>query len=161
MTSTEMRFFWLLLSIMKCSKVPFTDIYEWKRCSPSSISSGSPGWSLVVEMVALGSASMICLPLSSSGSESESASDSKAFSSTTNDYFERQSIVLCQGGSYGSRTTSWYLSLSFQCPSLLASWIGSLDIVHIFSVLCSMGWGCPFLAFVVRGSQAQIATSFI
>jgi uncharacterized membrane protein len=69
-TSAEMRFFWLLLSMMKCSGVPFTHICEWKRHSPSSSSSGSPGWSLVVATVALGFMSMIYLPLSISGSES-------------------------------------------------------------------------------------------
>ena len=35
------------------------------------------------------------------------------------------------------------------------------DTVHIFSVLCLVGWGYRFLDFVVRGSQAQIATSFV
>jgi hypothetical protein len=70
MTSTKMSFFWLLLSMMKCSGVPFTHICEWKRHSPSSGSSSSPGWSLVVATVALGSTSMIYLPLSGSGSES-------------------------------------------------------------------------------------------
>jgi hypothetical protein len=97
MTSAEMRFFWLPLSTMKCSGVPFTHIYEWKRRSPSSGSSGSASWSLVVATVALGSTSMIRLPLSGSGSESESASDSEAFTSATSDCFERQSTVLCQG----------------------------------------------------------------
>jgi hypothetical protein len=40
----------------------------------------------------------------------------------------------------------------FLCPSLLAD-----CTVHTF-FLCpfSVGWGRPFLAFVVRGSQAQI-----
>jgi hypothetical protein len=70
MTSAEMRFFWLALSMMKCNRVSFTHICEWKRCSPSSGSSGYPCWSLVVEPVALGSVSMICLPLSGSDSES-------------------------------------------------------------------------------------------
>jgi hypothetical protein len=65
-TSAEMRFFWILLLMMKCSGVPFIDIYEWKRRSPSSGSSGSPGWSLVVAMVALGFMSMIYLPFSGS-----------------------------------------------------------------------------------------------
>jgi hypothetical protein len=85
------------LSTMKCSGVPFTHICEWKRHSPSSGSSGSPGWSLVVATVALGSASMISLPLYGSSLELESASDSEAFTSSTSDYFERQSAVLCQG----------------------------------------------------------------
>jgi hypothetical protein len=33
MTSIEMRFFWLLLLMMKCNGVPFTHICEWKRHS--------------------------------------------------------------------------------------------------------------------------------
>jgi hypothetical protein len=64
-------------------------------------------------------------------------------------------------GSYGSRTTSRYLSLSFWCPSLLVAWTGYPDTIHLFSVLFSMGLGRPFLAFVVRGSQAQITASFV
>jgi hypothetical protein len=75
MTYAEMRFFWLPLSTMKCIRVPFTHIYEWYRSSPSSGLFGSPGWSLVVAMVALGSASMIFLPLSSFDSYSEPAFD--------------------------------------------------------------------------------------
>jgi hypothetical protein len=39
-------------------------------------------------MVALGSTSMIHLPFSGSDSESEPASDSEAFTSATNDFFE-------------------------------------------------------------------------
>jgi hypothetical protein len=70
MISSKMRFFWLPLSMMKCSRVPFTHICESKRCSPYSGSFGSPGWSLVVETVALGSPLMIHLPLSHSISES-------------------------------------------------------------------------------------------
>jgi hypothetical protein len=64
-------------------------------------------------------------------------------------------------GSYGSRTTSRYISLSFWCPYLLAAWTDFTDTVHIFFVLFSMGWGFPFLNFVVRGSQAQIVASFV
>jgi hypothetical protein len=93
MTSAEMRFFWLPPSMMKCSGVPFTHIYEWKRFSPSSGLSGSPSWSLVVETMVLGSTPMICLPLSSFGSESEYAYDSEAFTSATRDFFEWQSLV--------------------------------------------------------------------
>jgi hypothetical protein len=64
-------------------------------------------------------------------------------------------------GSYGSRTTSWCLSLSFWCPSFLTSWIGCPDTDHLFSVICFVGWGHPFLDFGVRGSQAQIVMSFV
>jgi hypothetical protein len=83
MTSAEMRLFWLPLSMMKCSGVPFTHICEWKRHS-----SGSPGWSLVVATVAVGSMSMICLPLSGSDSKTEPTSDSEAFTLATSDCFE-------------------------------------------------------------------------
>jgi hypothetical protein len=83
--------------MMKYNGVPFTHICEWKRHSPSSGSSGSPRWSLVVATVALGSALMICLPLSGFFSESEPTSDSEAFTLATNDCFEWQSAVLCQG----------------------------------------------------------------
>jgi hypothetical protein len=55
-------------------------------------------------------------------------------------------------GSYGSHTTSWYLYLSFWCPSFLAGWTGCPKATHIFFVLCSMSWGHPFLDFDVRGS---------
>jgi hypothetical protein len=64
-------------------------------------------------------------------------------------------------GSYGNRTTSWYISLSFRCPSFLMAWTDFPDTVHLFFVLYSMGWGRPFLDFVVRGSQAQIVASFV
>jgi hypothetical protein len=103
-------------------------------------------------MVALGFESMIHLPLSSSDSKSKPTSDLEVFTSATSDCFEQQSIVLCQGLLYGSCTTSRYPSLSFQCPSLLVAWTGCPDTIHIFSVLCFVGWGHPFLVFVVRGS---------
>jgi hypothetical protein len=47
--------------------------------------------------MALGSMSMIRLPLSGFGSDSESTSDSEAFTSATSDYFEQQLVVLFQG----------------------------------------------------------------
>jgi hypothetical protein len=146
--------------MMKCSGVPFTHICEWKRCSPSSGSSGSPGWSLVVATVALGFVSMIYRPLSGSESKSKPASDSKAFTSATNDFFERQSTALCQGLLWKSHhfpVSFFVFTLSF----FLVAWTSFLDTVHLFSVLCYVGWVCPFLAFVVRGSQAQMVTSFV
>ena len=97
-TSAEMRFFWLPLSIMNYSGEPFTHIWEWKRCSSSSRSSGSSFWIFVMARVALGSALIICFPLSFplSGFDSylEHASDSKTFSSATNDCLARHSLVL-------------------------------------------------------------------
>jgi hypothetical protein len=44
---------------------------------------------LGVETMELGFASMICLPLFGSDSDSKPASDSEAFTSATNDYLER------------------------------------------------------------------------
>lgn len=96
-TSAEMRFFWLPLSTIKCSRVPFTHICEWKRRSPSSGSVGSSGWIAAVATIAVGSASMICpLPVFSE-SDYESGFGSLSLISTTNDCFGRHSSVLCQG----------------------------------------------------------------
>ena len=82
-TSTEMRFFWLPLSTMNYNREPFTHILDWKRCYASSGSFGSSFWIFMVATVALGSALIICFPLSfplsGSDSESEHASDSEAF----------------------------------------------------------------------------------
>jgi hypothetical protein len=94
-TSVEMMFFCLLLSIIKCNGVPFTHIFEWKSRIPSSGSSSS--WIVVVAIVAVGFASMICLLLSFYESGSNSRFRSLSLSSTTNDYIERHSLVLCQG----------------------------------------------------------------
>jgi hypothetical protein len=61
MTSSEMRFFWISLSTIKCSRVPFTHFCEWKRCTPSSISIGSSGSIVAFMTVEVGSVLMICL----------------------------------------------------------------------------------------------------
>jgi hypothetical protein len=132
------------------------NICEWKSRTPSSGSSSSPGGSLVVAMVALGSASIIHLPLSGSVLESESTSDSEAFTSTTRDCFERQSAVLCQGLLWKSH----HFPVSFRCPLLVAC-TSCPDTIHLCSILCLVGWGHPFLDFIVRGSQAQIVASFV
>jgi hypothetical protein len=52
-------------------------------------------------------------------------------------------------GSYGIHTTSLYLSLSLWCHYFLVAWTGCPDTVHVFSFLSSVGWGVPFLDFVV------------
>ena len=72
---------------MNCNGEPFIHIYEWKSYPPSSGSSGSSLWILVVEMVALGSTSIIYFPLFSN-SELEHASDSEAFNSGSSDYLD-------------------------------------------------------------------------
>jgi len=97
MTSTNMRFFWLPISTIKCSGVPFIHICEWKRHSPSSGSAGSSGLIVAVATIVVGSVSMIYLLPVFFESDSESGFDSLSLISSTNDYFERHSSVLCQG----------------------------------------------------------------
>ena len=128
-TSIEMMFFWLSLSTIKCSGVPFTHICEWKSCSPSSGSSSS--WIVVIAIVLVGSTSMICLLLLFSESYSESGLGSVSLRSSTNDYFERHSSVLCQGILWKSHN---FLVSFFSCryPSFPAVWTSGLEDV------CSM-----------------------
>jgi hypothetical protein len=64
MTLAKFMFFYLPLSRMKCNEVPFTNIHEWNKSSPSSTSSDSSGWIFVVPIVTLGPASIIHFPLS-------------------------------------------------------------------------------------------------
>jgi hypothetical protein len=112
MKFTKMRFFCLPLSTMKCSGVPFTHICEWKRCYPSSVSSGSSSWIVLVTMVVVGSASMIYLLLLFYELESDSGIRSFSLSSTTNYCFERHSSVLCQEIFW----KSYYFPMSFIFP---------------------------------------------
>jgi hypothetical protein len=93
----EMMFFWLPISIIKCNGVPFTHIYEWKMCSPSSRSSSSYGWIVVIMTIEVGSTSIIFILLLLSESESDSGLGFASLSLTTNNCFERYSSVLCQG----------------------------------------------------------------
>jgi len=96
-TSVEMRFFWFPLWTIKCSRVPFTHIFVWKMSSPSSGSIGSSGWIDVVMIIAVGSASMIChLPVFLE-LDFELGFNSLSLISATNDFFERNLSVLCQG----------------------------------------------------------------
>jgi hypothetical protein len=60
-TSTEMMFFWLPLSTIKCSGVPCTHICEWKSHSPSLGSSS--GWIVAVAKITMGFSSIIYLLL--------------------------------------------------------------------------------------------------
>jgi hypothetical protein len=94
-TFAEMMLFWLPLSTIKCSGVPFTHIFEWKSRLPSSRS--SYGWIVAVATVAVGYVSMIYILLLFSESGSKSGFESLSLSSTTNDCIERHSSVLCQG----------------------------------------------------------------
>jgi hypothetical protein len=60
-----------------------------------------------------------------------------------------------------SSSQQCYAKGSYGSPSLLAAWTGYPDTVHILSILFSVGWGHPFLDFVVGGFQAQIVASFV
>ena len=109
-TSTKMRFFWLLLSKIKCSGVSFTHICEWKRHSPSSGSVGSSGWIVAVTKIAVGPASMIYpLPVFS-GSDSESGSAPCIWSRPPMTVL-RDIHRCCSRGFCGNHTI-------FRCPSL-------------------------------------------
>jgi hypothetical protein len=95
MNLDDIIFLWLPLSAMKCSGVHFTHICEWKRCSPSSSSSDSSRSFFPISMVVLGFSSMIhfaCFEL-----EFDLGSDYVSSLLANNDYFKRNSSVLCQG----------------------------------------------------------------
>jgi hypothetical protein len=91
------------------------------------------------------------LPLSGFDSKSEPASDSEDFTLTTNEFFEWQSTVLCQGLLWKSHhflvSLFVFLMFLFSCD---LDWLS--DTSHLFSVLSSIGWGHPFLVFAVRDS---------
>jgi hypothetical protein len=97
MTSVDIVFFYIPLSIMKCGGVPFTQISEWKRRPPSSRSHDSFGWIFVVGIVPLGSTSMILFPFSYSESNFESRSNAFYLNLACNDYIKWNSLVLCPG----------------------------------------------------------------
>ena len=139
-TSVEMRFFWLPLSTIKCSRVPFTHICEWKRRSPSSGSIGSSSWIAAVATIAVGSASMIYLLPLFSESDYESRFGSLSLISATNDCFERHSSVLCQGLLWKSH----HFSVSF----FVFPW-------HFFS--CGLEW---FLGDCLLGSYLSYFGSY-
>ena len=142
MNSTEIRFFWLPLSTTKCKGIPFTHICEWKRRSSTYDSSGYSSWICMVTTVAMGSASMICLPLYAAvalGSKSESGFDSEDLILTTNDCFERHSSVLCQVLLWNSHhlPVSFFVFRSpfFSCGE---DWLS-----FSFAVFCGPGFPLP------------------
>jgi hypothetical protein len=118
-TSTEMMFFWLPLSTIKCSGVPFTHICEWKSRSPSLGS--SYGWIVAIAIVAVGSTSMIYLLLLFSESGSKLGFNSLSLRSTTNDCIERHSSMLCQGMLWNSHHFPVSL-LDFPLPFFVYIW---------------------------------------
>jgi hypothetical protein len=130
-TFVEMMLFWLPLSTIKCSGVPFTHICEWKSRSPSLRSSS--GWIVAVGTIAVGYASMIYLLLLFSKSGSNSGFISLSLRSTTNDCIERHSSVLCQGLLWNSHHFPMSF-FDFSLPFFACIWDGSLEV----SLPCSV-----------------------
>jgi hypothetical protein len=97
MTLAEIRFFYIFLSTIKCNGVPFIHICEWNRCYHSLGSTGSFGLIFVVEKVGVGYASVIIFFSIFSRPYSELGFGFMSLTSTTNEYFERHSLVLSQG----------------------------------------------------------------
>jgi hypothetical protein len=77
-------------------------------------------------IVEVGSVSMICLFSIFSRSNSESGFGSVSLTSTTNDYFERNSLVLCQGILW--KSYHFLVSLFIFTLNLFSCW-QSLDFV--------------------------------
>lgn len=161
MTSNEMRFFWLPLLAMNCNREPFTQICELKKHSPSSGSSGSIFWTLVVVMMVLGSIMIICFPLSipflGFDLDLEHAYDFEAFSLASNDCLAQQSFC-CEWGSCGIHTTFLCLTLSSWCYYFLVAFMGCAGSPNLGYVLCYAVWGFLFL---VSDLKIQSLTSSI
>jgi hypothetical protein len=88
---------------------------------PSSGSYGLLGQTLVVAIVALGLASIISFHPLGFESESESVSQSEAFSSAMSDFLERHYSMLCQGilwYSHHFHVSFFVFSFPFFCRSL-------------------------------------------
>jgi hypothetical protein len=113
-------------------------------------SSSSLGWILVVATMALGSMSMIHISPFCSDSDLEPTSDSEAFTSATNDYFERQSTVLCQGLLWKSHhfpVSFFVFPLSFFVLRLSLVFLR----LSIFSLSFFYGLGLPLPCFCCEG----------
>ena len=147
-----MRFFWLPLSIMKCSGEPFTHIWEWKRCSSSSGYSGSYFWIFVVAMVVLGFASIIWFPFSfpllGSDLESQHASDLEAFISASSDRLAQNSLVfwveLLWNTHHFPLSFFGFVVLFFACGFDRFSWV---TMPWLYPLFCGLGAPFPFFWF--------------
>ena len=170
-TSAKMRFFWLSLLTMNCGRESFIHICEWKRCSPSSRSSSSILWILLVATVALGSTSMIyfpfSIPLSGFDLDFEPTFDSEAFSSATNDCLAQHSLVLWVELLWNSHhfPMSFFVFVVsfFACGFDGLSWVPQPWLGPLF---CGLGASFPFFGCVERKSRffylnlCQILTAF-
>ena len=122
---------------MKCSGVPCTHNCEWKKCSPSSVSSYSSGWIFMIAVVELGSTSMIYLPLSFSASVSKSNSGFRDFVLANKDFFELHSSVLFQGILWHvHHFIVFFLYFSLPLFTCALDWL----LGHWPSLLCPLGF---------------------
>jgi len=160
-TSTKIRFFWLPLSTMKCNGFSCTHICERKSCSPSYVSSGSSGWIFVVEMVMLGSTSMIFLPWFVSDSDSDPGSDSGTFISVSSDCFAWHSSVLCMGLLWSSHHFPWSFFV-FQLPFFACGlgWLSEGWIYLLLTLFCELGFPLPYFWFVEPNSGLFFCLNF-
>jgi len=124
------------------------------RCSPSYESSHSIFLTLVVAKVALGFASIICFLLLFFGSNSEHAYNSKAFVSTTNDFFVWHSPVLWVGILWKSHhfPVSFFIFplLFFPCILNELYWIIP---PWLYPLVCCLGMPFPYFWFTYPKSH--------
>jgi hypothetical protein len=107
----------------------------------------------VVVKIIVGYASMICLLLLFSESKSELGLGSVSLSLTTNEFFERHSLVLCQG-ICGSRTSFECPSSSSHYPYFPMAWTSCLEVG------CFVSYGCLYHTSVVADLQPRTPTYF-
>jgi hypothetical protein len=158
----KMRFFWLPLSMMNCNGEPFTHICEWKRCSPSSGSSGSSFWILVVANGGSGFCindilSLVIPLVRVLAQNSEHASISEAFSSATSACLADIHLC-CEWSSYGTHTTFHVLLclpmvLFFACGFEGLSWVTPPWLCPLF---CGLGVPFPALGFADPKSASSV-----
>jgi len=120
-----------------------------ERCSPLYGSLGSLFLTLVVEIVALGFASMIYFPFSIFGLDLEYSFDSKAFISATSDYFVWHSSMLWEGLLWNSHhfhaSFFIFLLLLIYCGFDGLSWVISPWLWPLF---CGLEVLFPFFRFI-------------
>jgi hypothetical protein len=135
---------------MKWSGVPFTHICEWKRCSPSSGSSSSSGWTFVVAMVTLGSASMIHFPLSGLN-QSLSQHLTLRLSSQPTMIVWSDIHQCCAKGFCGTHTTFQCPSSTSHYPSFLVAWTGCPRVGPSFLLSFVLGVRATFTMLLCDG----------
>ena len=155
-TSAKMGFFWLPLLTMNYSREPFTHIWEWKRRFSSSGYLGSSFWIFMVAMVVLGSALIICFPLSfpyqvlTQSWNMHLILKPLAWPPVT---ASPDTHLCCESISYGTHTTFLCPFSASQRYYFLPALAGCLGSPCLGFVLCSMVWGHLSLAYINHSSS--------